>query len=103
MDFKRLRVAVYARFSSDRQRETSIEDQVRRCRDFVTRNGGQVSDDLIFADYAISGSSLVRPGFELMMALVSARPRGVDAIVTEDVSRLSRDFADAAMVFRKLQ
>ena len=103
MNLKGLQIALYAPFSSDRQRETSIEDQVRRCRDFVNRRGGHATEEFIFADYATSGSSLARPGFEAMMALVGARPRRIDAIVTEDVSRLSRGFADAAMIFRKLQ
>src|SRR5271166_671077 len=97
------RVAIYARFSSQNQRETSLEDQVRRCAEYVRDNGGKVEPNLIFLDAAISGASLQRPGFEKMVTLVDASPRGVDAIVTEDMSRISRDFADAASVFKRLQ
>jgi DNA invertase Pin-like site-specific DNA recombinase len=93
-----LRVAIYARYSSDNQREASIDDQVRRCRVHVEACGGTVTPELIFADHAVSGASLQRPAFEKMMALATAKQRGLDAIVTEDLSRITRDFADAAQV-----
>src|SRR5688572_12885069 len=101
--FHGLRVAVYARYSSSLQREASIEDQVRRCHAFIQEHGGAVNDALIFTDAATSGASLQRPGFEKMMAIVSAKPRGVDVVVTEDLTRVSRDFADSAGLFRRLQ
>lgn len=94
-------MAVYARFSSDRQSETSIEDQVARCRRFVEERGGTVADELVFADFAVSGASLQRPGWEALMRAVDSRR--VDAIIAEDVSRVSRDIADAAAVFKRLQ
>lgn len=97
------RIAIYARYSSDRQRETSIEDQVRRCREHIEREGGAVVDGLVFTDCAISGASLARTGFESLMALVTAKPPTVDVIVTEDVSRVTRDLADGAALFKKLQ
>ena len=49
------RVAIYARFSSDSQREASIDDQVRRCREFIAQGGGDPGLAVIFADHAISG------------------------------------------------
>ena len=95
------RVAIYARFSSERQRETSIDDQVRRCRDYIAQAGGDPDTAIVFSDYAISGASLDRPGFESLMAAVD--DKRIDTIVTEDISRISRDFADSAMVFKRLQ
>ncbi len=97
------KVAVYARYSSQLQREASIDDQVRRCREFVVARGGIVTNDLIFTDAATSGASLARPGFEKMMKAVANRRLSIEAVVTEDVSRISRDFADAASVFQQLQ
>jgi DNA invertase Pin-like site-specific DNA recombinase len=41
-----LRVAVYARFSSEGQREAIIDDQHRRCHEFVLANGGAVREEL---------------------------------------------------------
>src|SRR5690606_8400996 len=89
------------RFSSDRQKETSIDDQVRRCREYIAQAGGDPDHALVFPDYAISGASLDRPGFESLMAAVESQR--VDVIVTEDISRISRDFADSAHVFKRLQ
>lgn len=94
-------VAIYARFSSARQRETSIEDQVRRCREFIAQSGGDPSTAQVFSDFAVSGASLDRPGFEALMQAVD--DRRVGAIVTEDLSRISRDFADSAHIFKRLQ
>lgn len=94
-------VGIYARFSTTLQDERSIDDQVRRCRDFIAQQGGKPDDAQVFADLAMSGAGLDRPDFEAMMALVeSGRLR---AIVTEDMSRISRDFADSAQIFRQLQ
>lgn len=97
------RVAIYARFSSQLQREASIEDQVRRCAQFVAERGGSAPSELVFTDAAVSGASLQRPGFEKMMRLVDDRARPIDVIVTEDMSRISRDFADSASIFKRLQ
>lgn len=95
------RVAIYARYSSSLQNERSVEDQVSRCAAHVTASGGTVDEDLIFTDLAISAASLKRPGFERMMQAIEGQR--VDAIVAEDVSRISRDFADSAALFKKLQ
>lgn len=92
------RPAIYARFSSSRQDERSIDDQVRRCREHLGDYRGEV---VVYADYAVSGAGLNRPGFEALMAAVDAGL--VTSIITEDISRISRDFADAAHIFKKLQ
>lgn len=55
------RVALYARYSSDRQSENSIEDQLRICRERVEREGWQLVRS--YQDAAISGSTADRPGF----------------------------------------
>jgi site-specific DNA recombinase len=97
------RIAIYARFSSEKQSETSIDDQVRRCREFVEREGGSVEPVRVFTDYATSGASLARSGFEAMMALTSGSRPAIDVIVAEDLSRITRDLADGALLFRRLQ
>lgn len=89
------------RWRPDRQRETSIEDQVRRCREYIERAGGDPERAEVFTDMAISGASTQRPGFEALMAAVDAGT--VVSIVTEDLSRISRDFADSAAIFKRLQ
>jgi hypothetical protein len=49
-----LKVAIYARYSTDNQSVASIEDQFRVCREHVGREGWQVVDT--FQDAAISGA-----------------------------------------------
>jgi site-specific DNA recombinase len=50
------RAAIYARFSSDLQRDRSIDDQVALCREYAARNGYEVV--AIFEDRALTGASI---------------------------------------------
>lgn len=96
------RVAIYARYSSSLQKETSIEDQVRRCRTFAEQEGGQVCDDLVFTDYATSGTTLHRRGLTALMSQVDSPGNSIDAIVVEDLSRLARNAGDSAKLLEQL-
>lgn len=90
------RAVVYARFSSDAQRDASIEDQLRVCRARADREGWSVSE--VFTDYAISGATALRPGFQ---ALLSALRAGrIDVVLTESLDRLSRDQEHIAGFFK---
>ena len=82
--------AVYARFSSDRQRDRSIVDQVQLCRDIAGREGLNVVE--VFEDRAISGTKNDRPGFLSMMA--AAKAKRFDILIVEDQDRLTRDQGD---------
>ncbi len=53
-----MRVALYARYSSDNQRDASIDDQLRLCRIFVERQGWTIARE--DPDHAISGATLLR-------------------------------------------
>ena len=46
------KAVIYARYSSDRQREESIEGQLRVCEDFAKRNGMTILHT--YADRALS-------------------------------------------------
>lgn len=59
-----MRVAIYARYSSDKQRQASIEDQVRLCVDRAEREGWKIVQH--YTDHAISGASLMRPGIQAL-------------------------------------
>ena len=54
----------------------------------------------MFADFAVSGASLSRPGFDGLMAKIRASE--VSALLVESVDRLSRDQADAMTLYRDL-
>ena len=82
-----MRCAIYARYSSDNQREASIEDQVRICRARAEREGWTVVD--VYADYAISGASASRPRFQQLIS--DARAGRFEVILAEALDRVSRD------------
>ena len=95
-----MRAVIYARYSSDLQSTASIEDQVRLCRERIEQENGTVVE--IYADYAISGSSLRnRPQ---MQALLDAGKRGkFDYVVAEALDRVSRDQEDIAAIYKRLR
>lgn len=86
-----IRAAIYARYSSDLQNDHSIDDQIALCRDLAAREDMTIVTQ--FEDRAASGASTHnRPGFTALMQAAEARL--FDAIVIEDLDRLSRDQGD---------
>ena len=92
------KVALYARYSSDNQRDASIEDQLRICRERADREGWQVIDS--YSDRSVSGASLIRPGIQALMA--DAQGRQFDLVLAESLDRISRDQEDIAGVYKRL-
>ncbi len=96
------RVAIYARFSTDRQDARSIDDQVRRCRRFADERGWSIAE--VFADAAQSGASLEREGLQRLLAEARGRRSRFDRVLVDDLSRLSRDLGDTwNLVFGDLE
>ena len=90
---------IYARYSSDHQREASIDDQIRLCRAYADKNGWDVVET--YADRAISGASLLRPGYQALMD--HAMKRETDIVLAESLDRLSRDQEETAGLFKRLK
>ncbi len=89
-----MRCAIYARYSDPIQRESSIEDQIRQCREFAERHGWVVIDEYVVSDRAISGAAMA--GRQALQGLVEAakrKPRPFDKILVDDTSRMSRNTA----------
>ncbi len=93
-----MRAAIYARYSSDLQSETSIDDQVRQCRKRISHEGW--IETTVYSDHAISGASTLRPGYQKM--LEDARNGTFDIVVAEALDRLSRDQEDIAALYKQL-
>lgn len=91
------RVAIYARYSTDRQNPRSIEDQVRLCSERVRDMGGTIAQ--VFSDAAISGSIGERPGLDALKAGVRAGRFTV--VVCEDMSRIGRDTEHVSGVMKR--
>jgi site-specific DNA recombinase len=99
-----MRTACYARFSSDLQRETSLDDQIRSCREYAARNEWAWQDSQIFTDAAVSGSSIEgRAGLQALLIASAASPRPFDVLLVDDSSRVARDLADALRVLQRLR
>ncbi|HYT73768.1 MAG TPA: recombinase family protein [Vicinamibacterales bacterium] len=99
-----MRVACYARYSSDLQRATSLDDQLRIARRHAKSEGWTVEEDQIYTDPAASGSSIDgRPGLQALLAAVTRRPLPFDVLLVDDSSRIARDISDAIRVMQTLK
>ena len=93
-----MRAAIYARYSSENQRDASIEDQVRLCKERIAREGWQLA--ATHSDRATSGSQLLRAGYQKMLQEV--REGRIDIVVSEALDRISRDQEHVAAFFKQL-
>ena len=82
--------AAYARYSTNRQTENSIQYQLSQIRQYCAQNG--ITIVATYTDEGQSGTNTDRAGFQ---ALVSAAKRhDFETVVIYDISRGSRDVAD---------
>lgn len=92
------RVALYARYSSENQKESSIVDQFRNCEQRAAREGWTITAR--YDDKAISGATTARPGYEQM--LKDAKAKQFDILLINDFSRLSRDMDETERTRKRL-
>ncbi|WP_315926915.1 recombinase family protein [Mesorhizobium sp. SP-1A] len=95
-----MRIALYARYSSDNQREASIADQFRMCRLRAEKEGWTVVEE--YSDHAISGSSMIQRSGIQALIMDSARGR-FDLIMAEALDRISRDQEDIAGIYKRMR
>lgn len=95
-----IRAVIYVRYSSENQREASIEDQVRLCRERSELEGWELAG--VFHDAAVSGGSTFRRrGYNAL--LEGAQSGRFEVVVAEALDRLSRDQEDVAALFKQMQ
>ena len=88
-----MRAVIYARYSSNKQREESIEGQVRVCTEFAERKGLKIVGTYI--DRAISGRTDQRPDFQKM---ISDSSKGIfDSVIVYKTDRFARNKYDSAI------
>lgn len=91
---KRIRFAIYTRYSSEMQNDLSLEAQEQRCRQAIAERNGVVV--AVYSDGAKSGWSLERDGFNQMR---NAAERGkFDAVMFWKFDRLARDHNHTVMI-----
>ena len=93
-----MRAAIYARYSSDNQREESITAQLRICHDHCAKKGYTVVKE--YTDEAQTGKNDRRPGFQRMLR--EAQQRLYDVVVVHKVNRFARNRLSAAISKAKL-
>ncbi len=87
-----MNAVIYARYSSDRQREESIEGQLRECTDYAMKNNLTLLGT--YVDRALSARTADRPDFQRMIA---DSAKGLfDVVLVWKLDRFSRDRYDSA-------
>ena len=87
-----MKAVIYARYSSDNQREESIEGQLRECLAFANKIGVTVIEHYI--DRALTAKTDNRPDFQRMIR--DSAKRCFDMVIVWKLDRFSRDRYDSA-------
>ena len=90
---------IYARYSSDNQREESIEGQLRECKAFAEKNDIQIVETYI--DRALSARTDRRPDFQRMIKDSSGKK--FELVIVWKLDRFARDKYDSAHYKRILK
>ena len=85
---------IYARFSSDRQREESIEGQLRECREYANKNGIRVIDSYI--DRALSASKDTDKRLDFQRMIRDSGKHLFDMVLVWKLDRFARNRYDSA-------
>lgn len=96
-------IAAYARYSTDAQRETSLEDQLLKCRELATKEELTIDEALVFTDAALKGTSqhtAKRRGYQRLLAAWDAGL--VDVVFADELSRLVRDLVDSSLLLQRV-
>jgi len=83
---------LYTRYSSDAQREESIEGQIRECTEFAKRNGITILH--CYTDRALSAKTDNRPEFQRMIK--DSAKRLFDVVIVWKLDRFARNRYDSA-------
>ena len=83
---------IYARYSSDSQREESIDGQLRECKEFAEKNGITILNSYI--DRALTAKTDNRPEFQKMIK--DSAKNLFDVIIVWKLDRFARNRYDSA-------
>ena len=83
---------IYARYSSDNQKEESIDGQLRECKAYAEKNGIQIVDTYI--DRALSAKTDNRPRFQQMIK--DSASKHFEVILVWKLDRFARNRYDSA-------
>jgi site-specific DNA recombinase len=87
-----MRVAIYARVSTERQeRQQTIDSQLDALRSWVASNGHTLDETHVFRDEGYSGARLDRPGLDALRDVI--RDGAVERVAVLSPDRLARRYA----------
>jgi site-specific DNA recombinase len=93
--------AIYARVSSDRQKENrTIASQLAALTEYAETHGYRVPSEWRFQDEGYSGATLLRPGLEALRDLAAAGH--IEAVLIYSPDRLSRKYAYQVLLAEEL-
>lgn len=96
-----MNAVIYARFSSERQREESIEGQLRECQEYAKRNDINIINTYI--DRALSASKDTDKRLDFLRMIQDSSKKLFDAVLVWKLDRFSRDRYDHAHYKRILK
>ena len=91
---------IYARYSSERQNEQSIESQLRVCNEYAQHNGLNIIDSYI--DKAMTGTNDNRPAFQKMLS-DSERSGAFEIVLVYAIDRFGRNSIEIAVNKQRLK
>lgn len=95
-----MRVAIYARMSTDKQNEQSPADQIAECRRFAEARGWEVLEPLVAAEAGVSGAT--RHNRPKLLELVE-RMGEWEVLLCWESSRLARNQEDLGWIINRLR
>lgn len=93
------KAVIYARFSSDLQREESIDAQIRACKEYAARNDMHIL--AVYSDEAVSGRTANRAQYQKMLR--DAQKRSFDVILIHKYDRIGRNLGEHVNLAAKLE
>jgi len=97
-----MRVAIYARVSTQRQAQAqTIEQQLERLRTYLQQQGWDLAEENIFRDDGFSGADLNRPGLDCLRDHVVAGE--IDQVILTDPDRLARNYVHQMVLLEEFE
>ena len=93
-----MKVAIYARFSSSSQREASIDEQVKVCKDYAKKNDFEVVKT--YSDSALTGKTDDRPALRKLLS--DSSKNKFNAVLVYSIDRFGRDLVQTLLNEKKL-
>jgi DNA invertase Pin-like site-specific DNA recombinase len=94
-----MNVVIYARFSSSSQREASIEEQVKVCREYAKKNDYNIVK--VYSDSALTGKNDNRPA--LLKLLSDSSKNEFSAVLVYSIDRFGRNLIQTLTNEKKLK